>query len=302
MNNQSIRFARQALSGTAVSLAVLFAAAGPAVAQVSIGISSPGVSIGINMPTYPQLVRVPNYPVYYAPGQQANYFFYDGMYWVYQQDNWYASTWYNGPWGLVGSEAVPLFVLRVPVRYYRNPPQYFRGWRADAPPRWGDHWGNQWAQQHSGWDRWDRRAIPAPAPLPVYQRQYTGARYPHAEQQHILQTTNYRYQPHEVVVRQQYQQQAAHANAPEQQGRTVAPARPQMESQPQHMQAPPARPQPQQPQQAAREQQATERGHESAPPAAHAQGQEQRQAAGKGRGQEKERENEGERGKQGNGK
>ena len=42
---------------------------------------------------------------------------------------------------------LPLYVLRVPVRYYRSPPAYFRGWRAEAPPRWGDHWGNDWQQR-----------------------------------------------------------------------------------------------------------------------------------------------------------
>ena len=181
-----------------------------AIAQVSIGvgIGLPGVSIGINFPLYPELVRVPGYPVYYAPRLDSNYFFYDGMYWVYQSDNWYASSWYNGPWGLVGREVVPLFVLRIPVRYYRAPPGYFRGWQADAPPRWGDHWGNTWQQQRSGWDRWDRNAVPAPAPLPVYQRQYSGDRYPQTDQQRTLHTQNYRYQPRDNVVRQHYQEQA----------------------------------------------------------------------------------------------
>ena len=121
-------------------------------AQVSVGIGFPGVSIGINLPVYPESMPVPGYPVYYAPQVNTNYFFYDGMYWVYQRDNWYASSWYNGPWGLVAPEAVPLFVLRVPVRYYRRPPAYFRGWRSEAPPRWGEHWGNSWEQRHSGWD------------------------------------------------------------------------------------------------------------------------------------------------------
>jgi hypothetical protein len=174
-------------------------------AQVSVGVSLPGVSIGINTPMYPQFVRVPNYPVYYAPRLPTNFFFYDGAYWVYQQDNWYTSSWYNGPWMLMAPRAVPLYVLRIPVRYYRNPPTYFRGWRADAPPRWGEHWGNEWSQQRSGWDRWDRRAAPAPAPLPVYQRQYAGDRYPHLDRQQALHSRNYRYQPRDAEVRQQYQ-------------------------------------------------------------------------------------------------
>src|SRR5476651_1337210 len=33
------------------------------------------VNIGINFSLFPELVRVPNYPVYYAPRQNANYFF-----------------------------------------------------------------------------------------------------------------------------------------------------------------------------------------------------------------------------------
>jgi len=176
-------------------------------AQFSVGIGMPGVSIGINLPVYPQLVRVPGYPVYYAPQMNSNYFFYDGLYWVYQGDNWYASSWYNGPWGLVGPEAVPLYVLRVPVRYYRQPPVYFRGWRSDAPPRWDEHWGNSWSQNHSGWNNWNHSSVPAPAPLPTYQRQYSGNRYPQAAQQQALQSQNYRYQPQEAVVQQHYQSQ-----------------------------------------------------------------------------------------------
>ena len=73
-------------------LLMLFGSVTSAIAQVSIGIGLPNVSIGINLPLYPELVPVPGYPVYYAPRMEANYFFYDGLYWVYQQDNWYASS------------------------------------------------------------------------------------------------------------------------------------------------------------------------------------------------------------------
>jgi flagellar biosynthesis GTPase FlhF len=165
----------------------------------------PGVNIGIHYSTYPDLVRIPGYPVYYAPQVDSNYFFYDGLYWVFQGDNWYASSWYNGPWDRVGYYDVPVYILRVPVRYYRQPPPYFRGWRADAPPRWGDHWGRDWEQRRSGWDRWDRGSVPAPAPLPTYQRNYSGDRYPRAvEQQHTIRSENYRYQPREPVTQQHF--------------------------------------------------------------------------------------------------
>jgi hypothetical protein len=180
---------------------------------VSVGIGLPGVSIGINLPVHPELIRVPGYPVYYAPRVNSNYFFYDGMYWLYTGDNWYASYWYNGPWELVAPEAVPLFVLRIPVRYYRRPPAYFHGWRSDAPPRWGEHWGDAWEQRRRGWDNWNRSSAPPPAPLPVYQRQYSGTRYPRVEQQQVLQSQNYRYQPQDAVVQQRYQAQRAQSAA-----------------------------------------------------------------------------------------
>ena len=327
--------AGQALRHTAVVLSLLLWAGTGAVAQVSIGVSMPGVSIGINMPVYPQFVRVPNYPVYYAPRLQTNFFFYDGVYWVYQRDNWYASSWYNGPWRLVNPQAVPLYVLRVPVRYYRNPPTYFRGWRSDAPPRWGEHWGYEWSQQRSGWDRWDRRAAPAPAPLPTYQRQYSGNRYPQVEQQQALQSRNYRYQPRDAAVRQQYQHQAAPAaivprqrvqpaapfRAPDVQGRPAVQNRPQLQQGAERRQ--PQQTQVQQPQQMQvrppqQHQQGVERRQPPAPgandrgvPAGRAaapgpeQGPRQGQGQGQGRGNDKakgqghDRDNEHDAGRQG---
>lgn len=173
-------------------------------AQVSIGIGLPNLSIGINLPIFPELVPVPGYPVYYAPGVEANYFFYDGMYWVYRDDNWYVSSWYNGPWGFVSPEDVPLYILRVPVRYYRQPPVYFRGWRSSAPPRWGQYWGRDWERRRRGWDRWDRRSAPSRAPLPRYQQQYSGDRYPRAEEQRSLRDRQYRYQPRDRAVRRHF--------------------------------------------------------------------------------------------------
>jgi hypothetical protein len=173
--------------------------------RVSVGVGYPGVNIGINYSSYPDLIPVPGHPVYYAPGVNSNYFFYDGLYWVFQGDNWYASSWYNGPWDRVGYYDVPVYVLRVPVRYYRQPPPFFRDWRADAPPRWGDHWGRDWEQRRSGWDRWDRASAPPPAPLPIYQRNYSGDRYPHAvEQQQTIRSDNYRYQPRDPFAQQSF--------------------------------------------------------------------------------------------------
>src|SRR5258706_6693192 len=95
------------------------------------------VSIGINIPAYPRLMAVPGYAVYYAPGVDANYFFYDGLYWVFDGDQWLASSWYNGPWRVVGPEFVPLYLWQGPGGYYPPPPPEFPPWRPHAPPRWG---------------------------------------------------------------------------------------------------------------------------------------------------------------------
>ena len=207
-----------------IGLSLMMVSATSAPAQVSISIGLPSVSIGINLPLYPELVLVPGYPVYYAPNLDTNYFFYDGMYWVYLNDNWYASTWYNGPWGIVGPEVVPLYILRIPVRYYRQPPLYFRGWQTNAPPRWGQRWGRDWENRRSGWNRWNRSSAPAAAPLPAYQRQYSGDRYPRVEQQHTLRSQQYRYQPRDKVVRQHFNQKPAQrVPAPSQRGKQETP-------------------------------------------------------------------------------
>lgn len=193
---------RQALVALSLISAPLLPVA-PAAAEVSFGIAVPGISIGIHQPFYPELVLVPGTPVYYAPHAQSNYFFYDGLFWVYLDDRWYASAWYDGPWSLVDPYDVPLFVLRVPVQYYLRPPVYFYGWVVTAPPRWDIHWGPRWAQHRHGWNHWDHRAIPRPAPPPVYQRHFSGDRYPRPEHQHDLREQHYRHQSRDAAVRRQ---------------------------------------------------------------------------------------------------
>ena len=204
---------RYALRSSLIALAVAGTSIAPTAQaqQFSLNISTPNVQIGINVPAYPNLVVVPGYPVYYAPQLPENYFFYDGLYWVYANDGWYCSDWYNGPWSTVAPEVVPDFILRVPVRYYRVPPPYFRGWSAEAPPRWGEHWGPTWQQRRAGWDR--RTTAPPPAPLPTYQRAYSGSHYPSVEEQRTLHVEKYRYQPHEAVVREAYAAEREHRPA-----------------------------------------------------------------------------------------
>lgn len=172
------------------------------------------VSIGINVPVYPDLRRIPGYPVYYAPHLHANYFFYDGLYWVYVPDGWYVSPWYDGPWERVAIDGMPPFLLRIPLRYYGYPPATFpRYWVMNAPPRWDVVWGADWARRHHDWKRWNRAAVPAPAPLPRYQQRYSRANYPNDAQRRELVQQHYRYAPRDAQVRQQWQSHVGEAES-----------------------------------------------------------------------------------------
>lgn len=171
------------------------------------------VNIAISVVQYPVLHRIPGYPVYYAPHLHANYFFYDGLYWVYLDDEWYASPWYDGPWDLVAFDNVPLFVLRVPVRYYVAPPMIFTTWGMSSPPRWDSVWGPDWARRHQNWQHWNRAAVPAPAPLPSYQQRFTRANYPNDVQRRELSQQHYRYAPRDPQTRQRWQPNVAAAQS-----------------------------------------------------------------------------------------
>jgi hypothetical protein len=107
------------------------------------------VNIGIDLTESPPMESVPGSPVSYAPQVGANYFLYDGLYWVFDGNVWYSSSGYNGPWEMVPASDVPDAVLQVPISYYRDAPVYFRGWRDDGAPHWGEHWGSGW-DQHRG--------------------------------------------------------------------------------------------------------------------------------------------------------
>ena len=87
--------------------------------NVGVGISVPGVSIGINMPAYPRLVQVPGYPVYYDPRADLNFFFYDGMYWVFQGNNWSCEKAPGTTGMAIGGTCLCAFVCAAhSVRYY----------------------------------------------------------------------------------------------------------------------------------------------------------------------------------------
>jgi hypothetical protein len=179
-----------------VAVFLIIAGAPRVEAQVS-------VNVGVNLGVFPNLVAVPDYPVYYAPAVHANYFFYDGLFWVFNVNDgyWYSSSWYNGPWVYVEPFYVPQPILVVPYRYYRVRPVYWSGWVLEQPPRWGVQWGSAWEVRRSGWERWDRRHYVI-APLPLFQREYVRERYPSPERQVIIYKEKYTYKPVDVHVRE----------------------------------------------------------------------------------------------------
>lgn len=156
------------------------------------------VTLGVHLSRYPDLVVIPGMPVLYDPHLSANYFFYEGSFWVFEEDDWYRSDWYNGPWIRIERDDVPVFLLRIPVRYYNRPPLYFHPWAMEMAPRWSLRWGKHWEKRHRGWDRWDTRRAPPPAPPPEFQQQYPRERYPTSpDMQQRLREQHYRYRPRE---------------------------------------------------------------------------------------------------------
>jgi len=185
-----------------VLAALLLAPPAPAGAQAAVHLELAGARVGQDQPTYPRLKQVPSSPAYYDPLGTVNLFFYDGRFWVFQGEAWFAGAWFSGPWTPVARADVPLHLLRIPVWFYRQPPAAFRTSRPDSAPRWGELWGAAWERQNRGWDAWSPGGVPAPAPLPAYQQAYAGDRYPAAEHQAALQREHYPYQPRDAALRE----------------------------------------------------------------------------------------------------
>ena len=182
----------------ALSLLLLLSLALPAAAQTY-------YDVGVDLPEYPEMQPIPESPVYYAPGVDSNYFFYDGAYWDYYNDGWYSSPWYNGPWEYVDPVYVPTYILWVPIVYYHHPHSHWRGWDARRPPHWSQHWGRDWQARHNAVYAGRSVGNVQRAPLPQYQQRFNRQNYPRGIQQSQLHGQFYNYQPREMVTRQAYQ-------------------------------------------------------------------------------------------------
>ena len=195
--------------GTVVLWMLLFTAA-PATAQVSVGIGFPGVSIGINLPMYPQLVRGAGLSgllraepqleflllrrhVLGLPGRQlVRQLLVQRPVGTRGPDGRAAVTSCASPCATTGS----LRVLPRVASRMRRPAGASTGAVGGSRTTAGGTSGI---------------AVPLQRPPRClsYQRQYAGDRYPQAEQQHVLRSQNYRYQPRDVLVREHYKQQGS---------------------------------------------------------------------------------------------
>src|SRR5580765_4535902 len=77
------------------------------VGSVGASRATAGLNIDFNLIAQPQLVVVPGTPVAYAPTVPANYFFYNGRYYLFTDGGWFVAGGYNGPWLAVAPGYVP---------------------------------------------------------------------------------------------------------------------------------------------------------------------------------------------------
>jgi hypothetical protein len=160
------------------------------------------VSIATSLQDYAELGAAPGHPAYYAPQLDSNFFVYHEPHWRYAPASRYGGAWYERPWAALTPDRAPLFLLRVPARYERQPPRFFSGWDHAPAPRWGEHWSGNWDLRLGAWDRSSRAY--APAPLPTYRYEYSAERYPREDPQVALRTHNHLHQPQEAPLRQQF--------------------------------------------------------------------------------------------------
>lgn len=122
----------------AVAATGLLGAVSAEAQNVSIGVNigSPPPPPPMVIVAPPQLVVVPGTPVYYAPGLNVNFFFYQGQYFTFHDGSWFVARAHNGPWAFVALERIPKPVLAVPVQYYKVPPGQLK---KGGPRPWAGH-------------------------------------------------------------------------------------------------------------------------------------------------------------------
>ena len=111
------------------------------------------VNLNIGVPAVvvaepPEMILVPNTMVYYAPGVEAELFFYRGSWYTHHGRRWYRGNSYKGPWTVAPPRAVPVAFGRLP-RDYRT---VYVHERHVPYGQLKNHW-----KHHEKERRWERR-------------------------------------------------------------------------------------------------------------------------------------------------
>jgi len=100
--------------------------------------------------TPPEVVVIPGTYVYAVPDPRVEIFFYHGYWWRHHDGRWFSARDYNGSWGYVRNERVPVAVIGVPHDYrYR-----IRGQERIAHRDLRANWDRWERERH--WDRHER--------------------------------------------------------------------------------------------------------------------------------------------------
>ncbi len=130
------------LSGVLLMFILIFPLKGSAEVNVNITVPLPGLVLSAP----PALVVIPGTYAYYPPDVSVDIFFYHGYWYRPYGGHWYVSRDYNGPWGGVAVERVPVALRRLPPGYRHGPegyrsvpyPEVRRNWRTWERDRYWD--------------------------------------------------------------------------------------------------------------------------------------------------------------------
>jgi hypothetical protein len=134
-------------------------------AAVSVGVSfhvgDPYRGLSLHFSSAPQLALIPASQVYYVRNYDHDLYRY-GRSWYYVEDNcWYQSSSYNGPFVQIAVSSVPRQVYTVPTRYRRawgGPPSHAPayGYRRNHQAGYQGGGNRGGYQDQGGWNRGSR--------------------------------------------------------------------------------------------------------------------------------------------------
>ncbi|MBI5056404.1 MAG: hypothetical protein HZB61_07305 [Nitrospirae bacterium] len=113
--------------------------------NVNINIGPPPV---FEIPAPPEVLVIPGTYAYFVPDIDVDIIFYHGYWYRPHRDHWYRASSYNGPWGYIVRERVPVVILNLPPDYRHIPPRHsripyghlkenWRGWEKEK------HWDDE---------------------------------------------------------------------------------------------------------------------------------------------------------------